>query len=368
MAPRFNTQAEAQAAWREDAPRLQELGIDFSATAQSYIAEPWRNNIELALDAQPALQTSSNAAIPQFLTTLVDPAVIEILFSPVKAATIFGEVRKGTWVDETALFPVVEHTGDVSSYDDFVSNGRSNANTNWPARQSYLFQTVKEYGERELERAGRGRVNWAAELDKSAANNMMRFANKTYFFGVSGLQNYGLLNDPALGAALTPATKAAGGVAWFNGTAPTATANEVYNDLLAIFEQLVNQTAGLVDRESRLVLALAPSPAVALGFTNAFGLVVRNMLKEEFPNLRIETAVQYGAITTANPQGNAAGNLVQLHAESAEGQEVGYCAFNEKMRTHPVIRDLSSFKQKVTGGTWGSVIRMPILFASMVGV
>ena len=35
-----------------------------------------------------------------------------------------------------------------------------------------------------------------------------KFSNLTYFFGVQGLQNYGLLNDPHLNASLTPATKA----------------------------------------------------------------------------------------------------------------------------------------------------------------
>ena len=363
----FHNYSAAKAAWAADSARLQGLGIVLNDVV-SYTPEGWGTDFDLAMDAQPTLSTTPNSGIPQFLTTTIDPSVIEILFAPTKAVTIFGEVRKGSWLDETVLFPVVEHTGEVSSYDDFAENGHTGANTNWPARQSYLYQTVKEYGEREIERAGLARISWAAEMDKAAAGNMMRFANQTYFFGVDGLENYGLLNDPNLSASLTPATKAAGGVTWFVNGAPNASANEVYNDILSIFTQLVEQTTGLVDRESKMVLALGPTQAVALGFINAFGLVVREMLKQEFPNLRIETAVQYEALSASNPQGNAAGNLVQLIAEEIESQDTGYCAFNEKMRTHPVIRGLSSFKQKVTGGTWGAIIRMPLSFAAMVGV
>jgi hypothetical protein len=38
------------------------------------------------------------------------------------------------------------------------------------------------------------------------------------------------------------------------------------------------------------------------------------------------------------------------------------------MRTHPIVKDLSSYKQKVTAGTWGAIIRFPLGIASMVGV
>jgi hypothetical protein len=113
---------------------------------------------------------------------------------------------------------------------------------------------------------------------------------------------------------------------------------------------------------------MSPSSAVALTATNTFNVNVTDMLKKNFPNIRVETAVQYGQKSAANPQGVAAGNLVQLIAESIEGQDTGYCAFNEKMRSHPIIKALSSFKQKLTGGTWGAIIRMPVAFVSMLGV
>lgn len=364
---RFTNYSQAAQTWRADRAQLEEAGVVLHGV-ETYLVEGWGRDFNLAMDAQPTLSTTPNSGIPAFLTTMVDPAIIEILFAPTKAVDIFGEVKKGSWLDETAMFPVVEHTGEVSSYGDFVTNGRTGANTNFPQRQSYLFQTIKEYGERELERMGLARISWAAEMDKAAAGNMRRFTNLTYFRGVDGLENYGLLNDPGLSAALTPSTKVAGGVTWFSNGAPNATANEVYNDILTVFQQLVNQSTGLVDRETKLTLALGPTSAVAMGFTNAFGITTRDILAQEFPNLKIETAVQYQVVSSSNPQGNAAGNLVQLIADEVEGQDVGYCAFNEKMRTHPVIRDLSSFKQKVSAGTWGAIVRMPIGIAQMVGI
>jgi len=368
---------EAIAAWRADQAFLAERGV-YLPDVIGYIPEGFRHNYQLAMDsadavrmamdAQPTLTTAPNSGVPFQLTNFIDPQVFKILFSPNKAAQILGENKKGSWLDDTAMFPVVEHTGEVSSYGDFSENGHAGANTNWPQRQAYLFQTIKEYGERELERAGLARINWISELDVAAATVMNKFQNLTYFFGVKGLQNYGLLNDPNLGPSLTPVPKAAGGVQWIKNGAINATANEIYADIQAMFYQLVVQTAGLVDQNTSVVLAMSPGSEVALTATNTFNVNVTDMLKKNFPNIRIETAVQYGQKSPANPQGVAAGNLVQLIAETIEGQGTGYCAFNEKMRSHPIIKALSSFKQKLTGGTWGAIIRMPVAFTSMVGV
>lgn len=365
----FHNLSDAKAAWAFDSARFAEMGAVLPDVS-SYITEEMRRDFSIAMDAQPALSTSPNAGIPAFLTTMIDPQVFKVLFAPTKAAEILGEVRKGSWTDQTAMFPVVEHTGEVSSYGDHSENGRAGANTAFPQRQSYLYQTIVEYGELELERAGLAKINYVAELDAAAANNMNRFQNLSYFFGVAGLENYGLLNDPNLSASLTPATKAspASGNTWFYNNAPNCTANEVYNDILALFTQLVAQTGGLVDASTPMVLAMSPASAVALSFTNSFGITAEDILKKSYPNIKVETAVQYGVKSTSNPNGVVGGNLMQLIATSVEGQETGYCAFNEKMRAHPIIRQLSGYRQKRTGGTWGAVIRQPMNIASMLGI
>ncbi len=326
------------------------------------------NEWRMAMDAQPTLISSPNAGIPVFLTTFIDPDILRILVAKNKAAEILGEVRKGDWVDRVAMFPVVEHTGEVTSYGDFNTNGRAKANAEWETRESYLYQTIMEYGELELERAGRGRIGWASELKQSAINILNKFQNLTYFYGVTGLANYGLLNSPGLPAPISPAIKAAGGVAWYVGTTPNAQANEVYNDILSLFTQLVIQSSGNITQEDELILCLSPKSSPALDFTNVYNVNVRDILKKAFPKLRVETAIQYGIQSSINPQGSAVGEIVQLIAPKVEGQDTGFTAFTEKLRAHPIIRDLSSFKQKMTQGTWGAVVRQPFAVAQMIGV
>lgn len=322
----------------------------------------------LAMDAQPTPITTSNSGIPAFLTTFVDPDLIRILIAPNRAAEIFGEARRGTWLDETAMFTVIEHTGEVSSYGDVNNNGRAGANTQFPQRQSYLYQTITEYGEREMERMGQARINWAAEIRESAVERLNAFQNLTYFYGVAGLQNYGLLNDPSLPAALTPSTKGAGGTKWVTNGVVTATANEVFGDIQSLVYDLVNRNIGWVKEEDEMTLCMSPGVSIGLTATNSFGVNVYDLLKKNFPKMRVETAVQYGVLSTSNPQGIAGGNLVQLIAKRVGGRDVGFCAFNEKLRTHPIKRELSSFQQKLTQGSWGAIIRQPSGISQMLGV
>ncbi len=371
--------SDAVEMWSRDREWFESMGVTLP-NVRAYLPEALRHksvghamdvmqSYGLALDALPALTTTPNSAVPAFLTTMMDPKVFKVLFSPNNATKILGEVRKGTWLDETIMFPTAEHTGEVSSYGDFNENGRTGVNTEWPQRQAYLFQTIKEYGDREVERAGLAKINWISEIDVASATVINKFANFAYFFGVQGLQNYGLLNDPALTAAISPGPKANGGVKWFSALGVlNATANEIYNDIQSLYFQLVIQSGGLIQQDSKLVLAMSPTSAVALTATNGFNVNVTDLLKKNFPNIRVETAVQYGQTSAVNTQGVSGGNLVQLFAEEVEGQEAGYCAFNEKMYAQPIVRQLSSYRQKVVGGVWGSVLRQPFCVSSMLGV
>ena len=309
-----------------------------------------------ACDAQPALVTVSNSGIPAFLSTYVDPKLIEVLVSPMKAAEIVGdEVKKGDWTTETAMFPVVESTGQTSAYGDYSENGQAGVNSNFPQRQSFHYQVMTQWGERELERAGLARIDWSNRINIASALTLNKYQNKTYFFGVAGLQNYGLLNDPSLPAAIAPTTKAAGGTGWAN-----ATANEVLNDIAKLFTRLQTQANGLIDRDTKMTLAMSPvSDATGLTKVSDFNVSVADRLKKLYPNLTVKTAPEY---TTGS------GELLQLIVDELEGQRTASTAFTEKMRAHPIVVQSSSFKQKKSQGTWGTVIFRPFLIAQMMGV
>jgi hypothetical protein len=312
-------------------------------------------DFKLAMDAQPSLVTTSNAGIPAYLANWMDPEMIRVLVTPNKAAQILGETKKGDWTTKTAQFPIVESTGEVSSYGDWNENGSVGANVNWENRQSYLYQTITQWGEYELDMAGLARIDHASNLNIASALVLDKFQNKTYFFGVDGLENFGLLNDPSLSPPVTPAPTGAGGaVTW-----ASKGGQEIFDDISQVlYQQLILQTRGLVERTTPMKLCMSPEIEVNLTKTNMYNVNVSDQLKKNFPNMTVETAVEYAT---------DAGQLVQLIVDSVEGQRTGYTAFNERMRAHPVKVELSGWMQKKTAGTWGAIIRMPIALAQMLG-
>jgi hypothetical protein len=361
---------ELVAKWAQVAPAYErDYGIVLPEV-RSFLPTAYRRNSQLAMDAQPTLTTTPDSGIPWSLTNFFDPDHLQILFAPLQAAKIIGEKKKGDWTMLTAAFPTIERTGDTSSYGDYSDSGSSGANVQWPYRQSYFYQTIIQYGERELAMMALAQLDWVAEKRGGAITALDQFQNNMYFFGVAGLQNYGIINDPNLLSPIQPGPKAYNAQAhgpWITNGVITATANEIYNDFLSQFLQLVAQGDGqiAIDRQSELVWAMAPQSEVALAQVNApyNSTTVFEIIKKEFPNLRIETAVQYG--TSLN---NLGGNLTQLIATKAGGQDYGYCAFTERLRSHPIIRKMSAFEQKMSQGGWGAVNRQPWASVFMLGV
>jgi hypothetical protein len=304
----------------------------------------------MALDAQPELVTQSNAGIPAFLSNFVDPKLIRILVSPMKAATIVGEKKVGDWLTTVATFLTIESTGEVSSYGDYSNNGSVSVNTNFPQRQSYHYQTFTQWGEKQLAFASLAKIDEAAQQNIASVLLLNKFQNFSYFFGIGNLQNYGLLNDPALYAPIAPT------YSWL--TSASATAATVYQDIVRLFIQLQGQADGVIDQMSPMVLAMSPQQSVALNYTNEFNVNVFDQIKKNFPNMRVEVAVEYSTVS---------GQLVQMIVEEIDGQRTAECAFTEKMRAHAIVVESSSWKQKKSQGTYGTVIYRPFAIAQMLG-
>jgi len=365
----FQTLEEGRAAFLAHRDKMIEQGASWHNGAEPRGFMPDNFSMDMALDALPTLMTDPNAGIPAMLTTWIDPETYRVVFARLMAAEIVGDERKrGDWAEQTAMFPIAESTGETTAYGDYSEGtAESDINANWPQRQQFLFQSVIQYGDLEIDRYAKARINLAGEKQVARARNLNTFMNTAYFFGVAGLQNYGLVNDPLLSASLSPATKAYGGTAWQVGTQTRASANEIFTDIQSVITQAVSQTGGLANQDSPMTLAMSPISAMALTTTNAFNVNVEDLLKKNFKNLEVKKAVQYGAASAGNPQG-AAASFMQLVVHEVEGQKTAFCAFGEKLRAFPIIRRESSYRQKAASGSWGTVIRFPAGISSMAGI
>lgn len=307
-------------------------------------------NTSLACDQQPELVTVNNAGIPAYLTNFIDPTVIKIAVSPMRATEIVGsEQKKGDWTTTHATFMTVEHTGETSAYGDFNNNGSSGANLNFPTRQSFHYQTFTNWGELELARAALARVDYANQINLASILVLNKYQNASYFLGVAGIANYGLLNDPALPPPIVAS------VVW---NASATTGEQVYEDIRRLFVQLQWQSNGVINNEQSMTLALSNTLAPALNKTNEFNVNVWDQLKKNYPNLTVKQAVEYET---------ASGQLIQLICNQVDAQQTATTAYTEKVRAHAVVVASSSWSQKKSQGTFGTVIYNPFAIASMIG-
>lgn len=332
---------------------------DFIQVANEHGIHFDRGVSRLAMDADPQPQLAANGGIPAIVSTFIDPTIVQTLFTPNRAVQILGrEEKKGAWAQDTFMIQRIEETGDTVAYDDYSNQGAVQVTSAWENRDVYRYQTMVTYGELEQERYGLAMLPYAAKKQQAAVNILNQDQNKFYFYGVAGLRNYGLLNDPELPAPISPLS-VDGNVLW-----SAKAVVDIYNDILALYGDLVARTNGIVgdgiDMASPLVLAMSPQISVYFKKSNEiFGNSVEKMVKDTFPNIRIEVAPQYNT---------SSGELIQMFVESAQGQEVGFMAYSEKLRSHPLVTDVSSYKQKYSGTTYGAVITQPFLFAQMLGV
>lgn len=310
---------------------------------------------QLAQDA--ALVTTPNATVPAELLAYIDPTVVEILTAVRNAKKIFPEVQKGDWTTPYFKFRVQEYTGVTTPYSDYADGGVAGVNENWPSREQYVFQTTIKYGDLETDMASIAKMNLASEKQKAAARIIEIDANRFYLFGVKGKEIYGLLNDPNLNASITGCTAKDGGeTKWAKKTA-----DEIYSDVLSLAASLRQNSQGNINEDTPLVLALSPQSNAQLGKINAYGLSVRQMLKNEFGDRLdfVELPELYNA---------SSGNTILLIAKEILGIPVAQLGFGIKYRAHPVVRELSSYKQKISASTYGAVLYYPFAIATMEGL
>ena len=107
-----------------------------------------------------------------------------------------------------------------------------------------------------------------------------------------------------------------------------------------------------------------PGNAVNLNKTDNFNINVYTLIKTNFPGIKIVTLPEFAI----NGGGGAGGTeFIQLIADSVEGQRTVESAFTEKMRAHAIVTKTSSWEQKKSQGTWGTIVYRPVFIAAMIG-
>lgn len=328
-----------------------EKGIVFKDAQMIYDRNDRSSVNELIMACDAALQTGANWGVPIEFTYGLSSEVIEILTAPLRAREIFSSPTKfGDWINSHWIFPYEEFAGKTSPYSDFSKTPNSYVNFTFPERRQYIFQTNIYYGRREQDLMAAARINYAASLQRSAANIIDIDANRFWLLGVAGQEIYGLLNDPNL-----PASIAA--------TAPweTLRADQIQDEVRAMLRQLAVNSNGLITNTDDLVLLVSPELNIALGKSSEFNQTAWDIIKRYMPNVRVVVVPELANL--------AGGDTAYLIATSVAGRRTADLGYSMLMEASPVvIYNPTAWEQSFWASTYGAIYYYPFAVARMTGV
>ena len=304
---------------------------------------------------QDAAVLDPNATVPAYMRTYANPRVIEVLTAERAYRKIAPEVKNGDFSTAFTQFRALEFTGETTPYGDYDGNGVSGVNTAFPVREQYRFQTTINVGDLEQQMNAEAKIDLFAEKQKSAAINIDIAFNKYALYGVAGKAVYGLLNDPSLNAAITPISQ--GGVTAWSGK----TATQQMADLSKLVGQLYTQAGGHIDDSTRTKLLVSPAILAEMNKVNDYGVTMKKMVADTFPNMEIVTVPEMYNSTLGT-------STMMLLADEVMGQPVVEFGYTDKYYAHEIVRELSSWKQKVSAGTYGAIVQLPFAIATMTGI
>ena len=345
-----------------------EYGITSAQSGQSFL--PYKEvegkiEVDLAkaeanLAQDAAMVTVANIGAPAALYTYIDPRVIPILFAAKNSTKFFKDQKIGEWTDEFLTFQTEEVAGQVGVYSDYGDGPSSDVNFGYPVRQNFRFQTTIKYGDLEVEKASRAKLNLVASKQRSASEILARARNKFNLYGVKGMSIYGMLNDPNLPSPITP-QEVGGKTKWAEkcAAAPSEAANIVYNDVNLLITELMKANGAMLEQDAEFVLGVSNNMFAYLTNSNMYGKTAQQMLKENYPNLEI---VQLPELSTKQ------GETLYLTVRSLLSQETGAAGYTDAMKFGRLVPHLSSFSQKACATTCGTVIFRPSLVAQMLGI
>lgn len=332
---------------------LNKLGIGYDKSALDGMRSFY------GMDAAVANITTPTVTTPiQFLQYWM-PGIVEIVTAAKEADAIMGIDFVGNWHDETIVQTILERTGQASLYGDHADIPLASWNTNFEQRDIVRFEEGIQVGTLEEARAGAMNISSQTEKRTAAAESLEIERNNVAFFGYNEGNNrtYGFLNDPNLPAYVTVATGASTQTVWSSKTYA-----EIIADIRTAFAALRTQTGNLFKPErDASVLTLSVAVMEYLNVENQFGKSVYDFIKQNYPNTRIESAVQLDAA-------NGGANVFYLFAESINGKPVIKQLGVERFRLIGVEKKAKVFLEDYSNATAGVLVTQPIGIVRYTGV
>lgn len=312
------------------------------------------------MDAAAPLQTT--ATIPnavQFFQHWA-PEAVEVITAARKIDNLVGRTIAGSFEDEEIVTTMLERTGSAQPYTDTANIPLASWNQAFEARSIVRFEEGLEVGYLENMRASRMKIDTHREKARAVAESLAIELNNVGFYGYAGGENrtYGFLNDPNLPAYQTVPTGEEGDTSW-----STKTFNEITADIITAVSALVNQLQGNFDPvNDEFTLALALASTQWLNTMNTLGTKsVYTWLKETYPKVKIETAVQLN-------EANGGSNVFYVYANRVAGKDVLKQYVPDVLRLIGIEKHAKVLLEDYAAATAGIIAQYPIAIIRYSGI
>lgn len=284
----------------------------FGISMDSALIPDVKRYFNVGIDAAPALQTAATITNPVQFFQYWAPEAVEYITAARKIDDIVGRDIEGSFEDEEIVTRVMERTGSAHPYTDTANTHLASWNQNFVKRSIVRFEEGLEVGYLENMRAARMRVDSHREKAAAVAESLAIEHNNIGFFGYAdGTNNtYGFLNDPNLPAYVTVAQGSASNTTW-----ASKTFDEITSDFITAVSALQNQLKGNFDPvKEAFTIVVSLSVVQYLNKMNSLGTKsVYTWLKETYPNVRIESAVELDAV-------NGGSNVFYMFVDRIKGK------------------------------------------------
>jgi hypothetical protein len=284
----------------DDFALLQDLG--FSAN---------RNNIT---DAAVALSTTATIGTPvQYLQTML-PGLVRVFQTPMTLDNVIGFTQAGAVEDVQIAQRVLERTGMAREYGDYQSKPNTSWNMNIAVQNVVRFEAGIESHTLQGLQAARLQISDIDEKRQGAQLLLRQMDHYVGWYGYNAGTNltYGYSNAPSLPAYVPVANGASSSPLWSSKTWA-----EKQLDLNTMAAGLMSQTQGRVDPgKTDCTLNVPVTIWPYFNETNAFGMSLKQWMREAYPSTRIEVSAQMGGL-------NGGLNAMYWFADKIEGEDAG---------------------------------------------
>lgn len=287
-----------------------DLGIPTEDAFKAFYAMKNQYNAERATmdSATPTVLSGATVTPAQFTQYWVAEQVVAMI-RKMTAIDNMGVETGGDITTSQIVQTILENVGNAYAHNPESSTiSLASFNANYESRDVQILEAGLNIDSTVSAMLSMARLPDAELKRRSVALAHASTQNMIAYNGISGKKIYGLLNDPNLPAYTTVKNGASGSGLW-----STKTANEIWDDIVAMVAKLLLQSGSEVnaaDMDTMLVLPSSAFPYLSQT-TSYFNRNVLEQLKFTYPQMQVKLSPEFvGA--------NGANNVAYLKTEDSQ--------------------------------------------------